>query len=65
MKIATSISAIITVLFAVSTMICGLWIRANNVTDLSSINFHRTIGIATVVCCVITAVLVIIPLRRV
>jgi len=64
-KIATLVSAIITVLVVVSTMICGLWIKANNVTDPSSLGFHRTIGIASVVCYVITAILVIILIRRI
>jgi len=65
MKIATLVSAILTVLVVVSTMICGLWISANNVTDPSSIHFHKTIGIASVICCIITAVLVIILVRRI
>jgi len=65
MKTLTLISVIITVLLALSTMICGLWIKANSVTDPSSIDFHRTIGITTVVCVIITAVLVIILLRRI
>ena len=65
MKIAVLASAVITALVALSTMICGFWIRANSVTDPSSFDFHRTIGIATVVCCLITAVLVFILLRRI
>ena len=62
MKIAASISTIITMLVASATMYCGLVIRANNATDPKYLNFHQTIGIATVVCCVITAALVIITL---
>jgi hypothetical protein len=46
-------------------MICGLWIRANNVTDPSSLDFHKAIGITTVICCVITAVLVFVLVRKV
>jgi len=65
MKIATLLSSIVTVLAVASTMICGLWIKANNVADPSSIDFHRTIGIVSVVCCVITAVMVIVLIRRI
>jgi len=65
LKIAALASSVITALVALSTMICGLWIRANSVTDPGSLDFHRTIGITTVVCCVITAVLVVILLRKV
>ena len=64
MKTVMMVSAIITLLVVLSTMICGLWIRANNITDTSSFDFHRTIGIVSVVCCVITTGLIIIFLRR-
>ena len=40
MRIATLLSAIITTLLMLTTMICGFWIRANNITDPSSIEFH-------------------------
>jgi len=65
MKTLTMVSAILAVLAVLSTVICGLWIRANNVSDPSSINFHRTMGILSLVCCAITVVLVIILIRRV
>lgn len=62
MKIIAMVSAIITVFVAAATVYCGLTLRANNVTDPSYINFHQTIGIATVVLCIITALLMIINL---
>jgi len=62
MKIVALISAIITVLVATATMYCGLTLRAYNVTDPSYLNFHQTIGIATVVLCIITTLLMIINL---
>ena len=62
MKIVTLVSSIITVLVATATMYCGLTLRANNVTDPIYINFHQTIGIATVVLCIITTLLMIINL---
>ena len=65
MKIATLISAIITALLMLSTMICGLWIRANNITDPSSFNFHMNCGIAAVVFSLITLVMVIVMLARI
>ena len=65
MKTIVLISSIITAIAVVSTMICGLWIRANNVTEPSSLDFHRTIGIVSVACCIITVVLVLILLRRI
>jgi len=64
MKIATLTSAIITALLMLSTMICGLWIRANNITAQSSYNFHVNCGIAAVVFSLITMVLVIVMLSR-
>jgi ABC-type Na+ efflux pump permease subunit len=64
MKTATLISAIITALLMLSTMICGLWIRANNITDPSSFNFHVNCGIAAVVFSLVTLVMVIVMLAR-
>lgn len=59
MKAATIMSAVITVLLMSSTMICGLWLRVNNISDPGSINFHINCGIAAVVFSFITMVLVI------
>ena len=63
MKKAALVSTIITTLVASATTYCGLTIRAHNATDPQYLNFHMSIGIATVVCCIITAVLVIITLN--
>jgi hypothetical protein len=65
MKTAALASASITALAVLSTVICGFWIRANNVTDPGSLDFHRTIGITAAVCCVVTVALVAILLRRI
>lgn len=54
MKKATMISAGITVLLLLSTMICGLWLRANNISDPGSFDFHVNCGIGAVVFSVIT-----------
>jgi len=64
MKIATLISAVITALLMTSTMICGLWMRSNNITDPSSFEFHVNCGIAAVVFSLITLVMVIVMLAR-
>ena len=65
MKIATLLSAVITTLLVLTTMICGLWIRANSITDPSSFDFHIGAGIASVVFSVITTVLVVVLIRRI
>lgn len=54
MKKATIISAIITVLLLLSTMICGFWLRANGTNDQSSLGFHVNSGIAAVIFSIIT-----------
>lgn len=64
MKIATLISAIITALLLLTTMICGLWIRANGITDPSSFDFHINCGIASMVFSLVTMMMVIIMLVR-
>lgn len=64
MKNATLISAIITALLMTSTMICGLWMKSNNITDPSSFGFHTACGIASVVFSFITLALLITMLKR-
>jgi hypothetical protein len=32
-----------------STLVCGLWTRGQDVVEMSSRNFHRSIGVATVI----------------
>ncbi|WP_342757534.1 hypothetical protein [Kineothrix sedimenti] len=64
MKKATIISAVITVLLLLSTMICGLWLRANNISDPGSFDFHVNCGIAAVVFSVITLCLAIVTFSR-
>lgn len=64
MKKATIISAVITVLLLLSTMICGLWLRANNISNPGSFDFHVNCGIAAVVFSVITLCLAIVTFSR-
>ena len=49
MKTLNLIIGIGTALLLLSTAICGFWIRANNITDISSINFHVKIASLAVV----------------
>lgn len=60
MKVLSLVIAIITGLLLFSTLTCGLWIRANKVTDVSALNFHVSIGIATVIFSFLAVVLLII-----
>ncbi|MFT9497753.1 hypothetical protein [Anaerosolibacter sp.] len=64
MKVFSLVIAIITALFLVSTLVCGLWIRSNKVTDVSSLNFHMNIGIASVIFSFIAVILLIMAVRR-
>jgi cytochrome b561 len=60
MKIAINIMAVVSILLLLSTLICGLWMKAQPTVDPSSFNFHVTLGIATVIVTLITLVLVFI-----
>lgn len=64
MKFFTILSGIITVLLLLTTMICGLWIRANNLAETNSMNFHINSGIASVVFAIITLISLIILLAK-
>ncbi len=57
MKTLIITSGIITNLLLLSTAICGFWIRANNINDISSINFHVTIGSISIVLAVLSVVI--------
>lgn len=57
MKIFSLVIGIVSGLLLSSTLICGLWIRANKVTDVSSLNFHMSIGIASVLFSFIAVIL--------
>lgn len=61
MKIATIISSIITLFLLVSAMICGFWLKSG---QPGSINFHMNCGIAALVFCFLTLILLVISLRR-
>lgn len=60
MKNVTLFSSIITTILIMTTMICGMWMKANNISDPSSIAFHMNFGIASVVFCFITMILLLI-----
>ncbi|MDF2921499.1 MAG: hypothetical protein K0R57_413 [Paenibacillaceae bacterium] len=64
MRIATLISSIISILLLLTTMICGLWIRANSITDPSSVDFHVASGIASVVFLFLTFIMMFSLLAR-
>jgi hypothetical protein len=64
MKVATLTCAGITVLLITSTMICGLWMAKNNITDPSSLAFHTNCGIASAGFCLITMALLVVLFAR-
>lgn len=65
MKIFSITIAVITGLLLFSTMVCGLWIKANNVTDAGSLNFHIYTGIASFIFSSVAVILLIlISLRQ-
>lgn len=61
MKIISMISGTLTILLLLSTLICGLWIKANNLTNNSdSLAFHMKIGMASVLFGLLSAILLIV-----
>lgn len=60
MKFFSIAIAIITGLLLLSTLICGLWIKANNVTEVSSLKFHMNIGILSVIFGCISVILLFV-----
>ncbi|HOP11973.1 MAG TPA: hypothetical protein PK629_10825 [Oscillospiraceae bacterium] len=60
MKVISIITAIITSLLLFSTLMCGLWIKVGKATDVSSMNFHSNIGIASVAFGILSVVLLFV-----
>jgi cytochrome b561 len=54
MKTVFVILTILSSLMMLSTLICGLWMRAQDQVEASSVNFHMGLGIATLALVVIT-----------
>lgn len=59
MRFAALGSAVVTALLLLTTMVCGLWIRSNDVTDAGSLDFHVASGIASVASSLVTLILVV------
>ncbi len=65
MKLLTMIIAGSAGILLLSTMICGLWIRSQKGgVDPSSITFHSTIAIVSVLFGLLTAVLLMVQVAR-
>lgn len=64
MRTLTLILGILTGLLLASTLICGLWMRAQEVVDPSSISFHMTIGVAAVLVAALTLILSVSQVMR-
>lgn len=63
MRALTIVVVILTMLLLFSTLVCGLWIGANG-GDASSADFHRTLGIATVISSFIVCILALIAVKK-
>lgn len=64
MKLFVNLLSIITGLMLFSTLVCGLWIKANSISDPSSLQFHSTIGIISVVLSFILIVTLMILIKK-
>lgn len=62
MKLLTNIVAIGAILGLLSTLICGLWMKQQTTLEASSISFHTTIGIGSIVLAV--SALVLLMMRQ-
>lgn len=59
MKVFTIIMAIVTLLLLFFVLVCGLWIGAKG-TDAAGAGFHMTLGVASVVSGMVTAILALV-----
>lgn len=54
MDILTKILGVISIVLLICTIICGLWIKSNPISDLK---FHFTLSLSTVLISLITIIL--------
>lgn len=59
MKTTSIILSSLSILMALSELICGLWIKSNGAVP-SSVSFHASLGIATVLVVLITIVVMLV-----
>jgi|GEM_PF-2149297 len=59
MKTASILLSSLSMLMALSELICGLWIRSNGAVP-SSVSFHASLGIATVLVVLITIMVMLV-----
>jgi hypothetical protein len=59
MKIASIVLSTLTILMALSQLICGLWLQSHG-AERSSILFHTQLGIGTVVMTLITIIVMLV-----
>lgn len=60
MKIFSISVAVLSALLLVSTLICGMWIKTNKITDVSSLDFHMKIAGASVFFVILMVVLFVL-----
>lgn len=63
MKTASIILSSITILMALSQLICGLWLQSHG-ADASNIAFHTKLGIGTVIIALITFTVMLITIFK-
>ncbi len=63
MKTTSIILSSLTILMALSELICGLWLQSHG-ADASNIAFHTQLGIGTVVMTLITLIVMLIKIFK-
>jgi hypothetical protein len=63
MNIIYILIAILTILLLLSLLLCGLWLKSHPTNDPSSVKFHLQLGITTIICSLISAILLIVQSR--
>ncbi len=58
MKTASIIFSSLSILMVLSELICGLWVKSNGM-DPSSVSFHTSLGIGTVLVVLITIIMML------
>ncbi|MCF8018638.1 MAG: hypothetical protein K9L62_04445 [Vallitaleaceae bacterium] len=65
MKLLINGLSIVTMLMLFSTIVCGFWIKSNQIVEKSSIQFHAVMGSISAILTIILLIVLMITIKKV
>ncbi|PKM53923.1 MAG: hypothetical protein CVU95_08770 [Firmicutes bacterium HGW-Firmicutes-2] len=65
MKLLINGLSIVTMLMLFSTIVCGFWIKSNQIVEKSSIQFHAVMGSISAILTIILLIVLMVTIKKV